>query len=423
MNWRLFFLRHSLKFQVSVAGAGIFLSSYDMGVMAMALVSLKHLWHLNPWQLTLVASITSAGMILGSLSAGIISDRFGRRGILIWDYITFLGAAIISVLSPNIWWLCIARFGVGFGVGADFAITFTYLAEICPPHSRGRTMAWVMWFANFGTVLAYAVGSWFLSTTGYNGWRFILASGVLLAIPLVLLRSLILESPMWEREHIRQKPKDILRQLLQPSSKKSLGVSTTSYFLYQITDQGLGMFLPFILVGLLGQSIGTSTWSSVLVKAVTIPSALVTIFLIDRWGRRPLQIFGFIGRALSLLILGIMILTIPHPPFYFVVGFMMLAYMFGPAGPDKTIVIAPAEQFNTPIRGTGEGLSEMAGRLGGIVGTVGYSMIYAIAGNGGGLLFFGTACAIGSILSIQWLQETRPTIYTKRISNEHNMKM
>lgn len=163
-----------------------------------------------------------------------------------------------------------------------------------------------------------------------------------------------------------------------------------------------------VLVSLLGQSVGASVWSSVYVKAVTIPAALATVFLIDRWGRRPLQIWGFAGRGASLLTLGAILLFTPHPAFLVVITLMGLAFVFGPAGPDKTIVISPAEQFTTPVRGTGEGLSEMAGRLGGIVGVAGYGTLYALWGAGAGLLFFGFACVAGAMVSLLWLQETRP---------------
>jgi MFS family permease len=395
------------KLQSVIAGAGILLSSYDMGLMAMALVGIKHVWRLAGWELSTVASITSVGMILGSLAGGVLADRYGRRGVLVWDYVCFLGAALVSAVSPDIWWLLFARLVVGFGVGADFSISFAFLAEVCPVAQRGRTMAWVMWLANFGTVVAYGVGSWFLASGGNNGWRWTLATGVILAIPLIVMRSRVTESPLWQREHQPQHLGDVVRYFALPKVRRTLGVAQGSYFLYQITDQGLGMFLPLILISLFGASIGTAAWSSVLVKAVTIPAALCTVWLIDRWGRRPLQIFGFAGRALALLTLGVLFIWDHHVPIPLLAALMVAAYFFGPAGPDKTIVITPAEQFQTPWRGTGEGLSEMAGRIGGVVGIAGYGFVSALWGTGAGLMFFGMACALGTLLSLR-MQETRP---------------
>lgn len=408
----------SWKTQAAIAGGGIFLSAYDMGLMAIALISLKHVWHLNAWQLSAVAAVTSIGMIGGSLAGGLLADRYGRRGVLMWDYAAFIGAATISALSPNVWWLLLARIGVGFGVGADYAISFAFLAEVCPPSIRGRTMAWVMWLANFGTVIAYAVGSLFLSQGGINNWRWTLATGVFLALPLLLVRSLIKESPLWQRQRRRspQRIREIFQHFQQPSVLRPLAVAQGSYFLYQITDQGLGMFLPIILIALLGVSAGTSAWSSVVVKAVTIPAALLTVWLIERWGRRPLQIYGFLGRALALLTLGALLLILPKVPFFIAGGLMVLAYIFGPAGPDKTVVIAPAEQFATKVRGTGEGLSEMAGRIGGVVGISGYGFFDAIWGPGAGLVFFGVACALGTLVSLG-LQETRPQAAGSELSH------
>lgn len=400
-------MRDTWKSQAAIAGAGIFLSSYDMGLMAMALVAIKREWHLGGWELSLVAAITSVGMVFGSLAGGVLADRYGRRAILLWDYACFLLAAFVSAVSPDIWWLLLARLVVGFGVGADFAISFAYLAEVCPPPTRGRTMAWVMWLANFGTVLAYGVGSWFLARGGAYDWRWILATGVVLAVPLLTLRSRIGESPSWQNQRQVHSLKESFRYFRRPEIRQSLNIAQGSYFLYQITDQGLGMFLPLILVSLFGTSVGTAAWSSVLVKAVTIPAALCTVWLIDRWGRRPLQILGFGGRAVGLLLLAALYLTSRHLPLPLIAALMVLVYFFGPAGPDKTIVIAPAEQFSTPWRGTGEGLSEMAGRIGGVAGIAGYGLISSVAGVGGGLLFFGAAAALGTVLSLG-LKETRP---------------
>lgn len=396
------------KSQSVIAGAGILLSSYDMGLMAMVLVTLKHIWRLQGWELSMVASITSIGMILGSLAGGVLADRYGRRGVLMWDYVCFLGAALVSALSPNIWWLLGARLIVGFGVGADFAISFAFLTEVCPIERRGRTMAWVMWVANFGTVIAYGIGSWLISLGVGSGWRITLATGVVLAIPLIVLRSRVVESPLWQRAPHHNSVKSAFHYFSRDKMRQTLQVAQGSYFLYQITDQGLGMFLPLIMISLFGSSIADASWSSVIVKSVTIPAALCTVWLIDRWGRRPLQILGFSGRALALITLGTLFLCFHHIPLVIVAILMIATYFFGPAGPDKTIVIAPAEQFSTSWRGTGEGLSEMAGRIGGVVGIAGYGFLSSVFGVGAGLLFFGIACALGALLSLR-LHETCPT--------------
>ncbi len=206
------------KTQAFIASGGIFLSSYDMGLMAMALASMKHVWPLDAWQLAAVASVTSIGMIGGSLLGGILADQYGRRGVLVWDYVAFIGAAAVSALSPNLWWLLFARVIVGFGVDADFALSFAFLAEVCPPKKRGRTVnARVRWLANFGTVFAYGVGSLFLSFGGANGWRWTLGTGVFLAVPLILMRSAVTESPLLQRDHHKSGTKwhEIIRDFKQ----------------------------------------------------------------------------------------------------------------------------------------------------------------------------------------------------------------
>ncbi|MCY0879785.1 MAG: MFS transporter [Firmicutes bacterium] len=394
--------------QSYLVGAGIFLSAYDMGMMAMALVSLKRAWHLGAWDVSLLASVTSVGMIVGSAGGGVLADRLGRRLLLVSDYLAFIGAAALSALSPDLGWLLFARFVVGIGVGADYAASFTYLAEVVPPPVRGRVMAWTMWFANFGTVIAYLVGSLWLSASPALAWRAMLATGVVLAVPLVISRSWVQESPLWAREQafipVRRRQKAGRSRFW-----RSLSVAQLSYFCYQITDQGLGMFLPLVLVALWGHSLASAAWSSVAIKAVTIPAALATVWLIDRVGRRPLQVYGFLGRGLALAVLAALYWRDPHVPSAILAGLMVLVYIFGPAGPDKTVVIAPAEQFQTRMRGTGEGLAEMAGRLGGVVGIAGYGALAAWGGVAAGLGFFAVASGLGAVVSLAMV-ETRPRL-------------
>jgi hypothetical protein len=222
-----------------------------------------------------------------------------------------------------------------------------------------------------------------------------------------LARSWIAESPRWQREARSYRLGDAFRYFVRPPIRRTLSVAQGSYFLYQMTDQGLGMFLPLILGALWGTSVATAAWSSVVVKAVTIPAALCTVALIDRWGRKPLQVLGFAGRAIALGVVGGINLVDPRAPLVLSVGGMVAAYFFGPAGPDKTTVITPAEQFATPWRGTGEGLAEVAGRLGGVVGIAGFGLASAWWGAGAGLIFFGGVSALGALVSMM-LDETRP---------------
>jgi hypothetical protein len=84
-----------------------------------------------------------------------------------------------------------------------------------------------------------------------------------------------------------------------------------------------------------------------------------------------------------------------------VIGLLLAAgYFFGAAGPDKTTVISPSEYAAPEIRATSQGLSQAAGRLGGILGVTGYAILVTLAGPGAGILLFGAACLLGAAISL-----------------------
>jgi len=394
---------------VLAPAGGIFVGTFDVAAIAVSLPALKALWRLSTFEVGLLASVALVGMVVGGLVAGVLADRYGRRGILLANFATYGLAALGSAVAPNPLIFAICRFLVGLGVGADYAVAFPYLAEQLRATRRGKTMATVMWAANFGMLAAYALGAMLVVTP--QGWRELLAVGGLLAFPLLALRSALPESSAWLRQR-RARPAeagtwDALRTMWRPRERRSLAVAATNWFCYQVSDQGLTLFLPLFLAALLGQTAAHAAWASAGVKAVTVPAAFATIFLIEKIGRRPLQIWGFLGRGVSLVILGLMMVSAPGHDLAVKVSLLVAAYAIGAAGPDKTTVITPAELFETADRATGQAVAESVGRVGGIVGTVGYGLLATMGGPGLGLLFFGVLALAGFVVSAIGLPETR----------------
>ena len=89
------------------------------------------------------------------------------------------------------------------------------------------------------------------------------------------------------------------------------------------------------------------------------------------------------------------------------IGLLLAAYFFGALGPDKTIVISPAEQFGTGIRATGQGIAESIGRAGGLAGVLGYGILSALYGPWAGIMYFGIFAIMGLLVSFA-MRETGP---------------
>ncbi len=402
--------RHLLTPELA-ASAGIFIGTYDTAAIAVVLPRLHQLWHLSSWQVALLGSSAFIGMLAGSLLGGMVADRFGRRRVLLLDFLTYGLAALGSALSPG-WLLFVLWRGiVGIGIGADYATAFPYLAECAQPQRRGRVMAWALFAANFGMVMAYAAGGVWLASP--QGWRAVLLLGAALVLPLLWSRRFLPESAAWLSARVHTW-RQLASQFRAQDVRRAVERASVNWFLYQVSDQGLTVFLPTLALNLLASSMVQAAWTSVGIKLVTIPAALVTVLVIDRWGRRPLQVWGFLGRAVFLVALAVVLWWLPVAAWrhdaWALLALLALAYGFGAWGPDKTTVITTAEQLTPAVRGTGQGVSEVFGRLGGIAGIAGYSFLSAWGGPAAGLMLFGVTAFFGWAFSVKTLPETKAAV-------------
>jgi len=384
---------------IPIAGAGIVLGSYDLATISVAFSPIAKQWHLSAGVVTSLGTATLVGMLVGSLMAGFLADRIGRRNIIVGDLLLFGASAILAAFAPDFWVLTAARLATGIGIGIDFAVVFPFVTETAASHSRGRSMAWILFGANFGTLAAYGVGGLILAHTGPDGWRILLGTSALLALPLLAFRRRLIEAPGWATltpltfRGLGRRAKTAIRH-------ERLGAQALATLLYQVTDQGIGLVLPLLLVSILDTSASSGAFSAALVKAITIPASLVAVVLIERVSRRKLQITGFLGRAIPLCILGIALLAAVHLSPIMIGALLAAGYFFGAAGPDKTTVISPSQYAAPEIRASSQGLSQAAGRLGGIIGVTGYAVLVTIGGPGAGILLFGGACLLGALVSL-----------------------
>lgn len=398
--------------QAVVAGAGIFVGSFDLGAISDAMVPVARQWHLSAAVVATLGTTTLVGMLVGSLVAGVVADRLGRRRLIVADVVLFVVASLVGAVAPDFGVLTAARLATGLAIGTEFAVVFPFVAEVAPAGRRSRAMAWILWAANFGVLAAYGAGA-LLLRLGPEGWRLVLALGAVLALPILGTRSWLEESPSWQRERL-DSVRGILRALRQREHRRQLTATSLSTLLYQMGDQGLTLVLPLLLATALGTDAARGAVGATAVKAVTIPAALVTVLVVERFGRRPLQVVGFVGRGLAFGALGLLLVLAGRQSAPTVGVLLAVGYFFGAAGPDKTTVMVPAEGFVVGTRTSGQGVSQASGRLGGILGVTCYGLLDALAGPGAGLLLFAGAALLGGLVSATVLREPSPSESTRR---------
>jgi SP family myo-inositol transporter-like MFS transporter 13 len=143
-----------------------------------------------------IVSATTVGAILGALVAGRLSDRLGRRKVMITAGIFFTLGSMEQAASQVLRELILGRFLVGIGVGMSSMIVPTYLAECSPTSIRGQIISINSLLITGGQVIAYMVNAGFYNVP--HGWRWmVLSGGIPALVQLMGLLFYLDESPRW----------------------------------------------------------------------------------------------------------------------------------------------------------------------------------------------------------------------------------
>lgn len=151
---------HSMGFVILIscaAGLGGLLYGYDTAVISGAIGFLKDLYSLSPFMEGLVISSIMIGGVVGVGISGFLSDRFGRRKILMTAALLFAISAIVSALSQDVSTLIIARIIGGLGIGMGSSLSVTYITEASPPAIRGSLSSLYQLFTILGISATYFI--------------------------------------------------------------------------------------------------------------------------------------------------------------------------------------------------------------------------------------------------------------------------
>jgi MFS family permease len=146
-----------------------------------------------------------AGGIFGLLG-GYLTDRYGRRRVLVWSILLYAGSAFAAGFTTSVWWFLFFRCTTFIGVSVEFVAAVAWLAEMfSDPKLREKALGYTQAFSSIGGLLV--TGAYFLSVRyadalpaiygQHEAWRYTLMSGVIPALPLILIRPFLPESPAW----------------------------------------------------------------------------------------------------------------------------------------------------------------------------------------------------------------------------------
>src|ERR1700722_10585737 len=299
---------------------GGFLVGFDATVISGAVPFIREYFGLQgsagSLKLGWAVSCLGWGAMAGNLAAGPLSDRFGRRSVLLLTAVLFLASSLAAAFSTRFAVFVAARICGGLGVGAAILTAPVYIAEMAPARNRGSLVSLNQLMIVIGISISF-FSNYFLLSLGADSWRWMLGVQAVPAGLYFLLLTLVPESPRWllsrgrkasaqaalavvhglaasheleaiEAKLLNQSRHFGVRELLTGRLKQVMIFGLGIAFFQQATGiNAIFYYLPTIFASS-GGELSTSFAQSVLVGLVNVGMTLIAIWLIDRLGRKPL---------------------------------------------------------------------------------------------------------------------------------------
>lgn len=413
---------------LALSGAGVFMDGYDLFIISVALLLIRPAFGASSVEIAEISSAALLGAVFGAIVFGNLADRLGRKRLYIIDLVFFVVFGAASAFSQSVWQLVLFRFLLGIGIGADYPISASYIAEFVSNKHRGKLIAAVFAFQGLGILSAVGV-SIALIPLGASSWRWMLLSGVFPALIALTARTGMPETPRWYLSHGRAEDaqkvmsspfgykvpperleviteKVSVRELLLSPYARRVFFTSASWFLVDVGVYGIGILTPTFIHSVYGQS--TPVLASAIITGVLYIFAgfgyLSSIALIDVVGRKRLQTVGFFGMAIPLLASALFLQSLS---FTVLLVLLALFYIFENLGPNTTTWIYPVELFPTRLRGTGHGIAATVGKAGAVVATFSLPLVLLAVGPAEMLAVVSLACFLGAGLTLYMGIETK----------------
>jgi hypothetical protein len=213
----------------------------------------------NEWVGTLLYVPAVAGGVFGLLG-GYLTDLLGRRRVLVWSILLYAFSAFAAGFATSVEALLFWRCCTFVGVCVEFVAAVAWLSELfTEPKQRERVVGYTQAFASFGGLMV--TGAYYLIVTygeslpevrgAHESWRYTLMSGVIPAIPLIVIRPFLPESPLWaEKKRTGMLKRPSFAALFQPEFRRTTIVTTVMMACAYAAAFGAIQQMPRIAPGL-----------------------------------------------------------------------------------------------------------------------------------------------------------------------------
>jgi sugar porter (SP) family MFS transporter len=314
-----------------VAALGGLLFGFDTAVISGTTQWLEIYFGLSKATLGFTVASAILGTVVGALSAGRPSDRYGRRSVLFVLALLYLGSAIGSALAHNWYMFLVYRFLGGIGVGASSVVAPIYIAEIAPARLRGRMVGVVQVNVVTGMLLAY-LSNYLISNLGLGEmeWRWMFGVEAVPAFIFFILLFFIPGSPRWlvargrqeqasrvlekcgtdngsVEEEIREiqlslelEANQAPEPLFSRKYRKPILLAMAIAVFNQLSGINAVLYYAPHIFKMAGAGEESALLQSVAIGGTFVLFTTLALTIIDRLGRRTLMILGSLGYIVSL---------------------------------------------------------------------------------------------------------------------------
>lgn len=328
-------------FIAAIAATGGLLFGFDTGVISGALLLIKAQFAppgalvmssgLQEW----IVSVVLIGAMTGAIISGRLTDYFGRKKIIIVTSVIFLLGSLVSGLAVSVGMIIAGRVIIGLAIGvASFAVPL-YISEISPTRIRGALVSMNQLAITVGIFVSYLVDLGFAET--HEGWRWMFLIGVVPAVVLGIGMLFLPDTPRWlisknkeeqarmvlnkiiDPEGVEKEIRDVkeivrsekadkakFTDLLKPWLRPALIIGIGLMLFQQLTGINTVIYYAptiFQIAGFEGNF--APIMATTLVGITNIVMTIVALYLLDRWGRKPLTYLGLTGMVVALIVLGV----------------------------------------------------------------------------------------------------------------------
>ena len=427
-----------------IVALGGFLFGFDTAVISGTISQVKEQFSLDAVTSGWYVSCALAGSIAGVITAGLLSDKYGRRKMLIVAALLFSISALGCIIAPDFNWLVASRFIGGIGVGFASILSPMYISEVAPANLRGRLVSLYQLAITVGILVAYFSNAYLLnfrvsdsfSSISFfqDSWRLMLGAEFVPAVIFCALLFFVPRSPRWLiQKNLHVEARSVLQNISPKSNadeeisiiEKSIGEVKSSWSdlfsanvkVALLAGVTLSLFVQFSGINAIiyygpeiferaGFELSDALGGQVSIGIVNVLFTLLAIYKIDFWGRKKLLVVGSVGVIGSLLVIAALFAFEVNQGWLLITFLLIFIASFAFAlGPVNWVVLS--EIFPNRVRAKAMAVASMSIWLGTLMVGQLFPLMLEKLGSGGTFLAFAVICTPLLFITLKLLPETK----------------